>query len=175
MPGETSANEQAEAQPEVRTKKRTTAKKQKKAKENAETEAQIDAEGEAKIQEQSESFRNAYRIIDLDENDRPRERLKHLGAQSLTNAELIAILLRVGVPGENAVQVGQRLLKHFGGLAGLHRADIDLLCAEHGIGTAKAAHIKRRLNLVTDYASKRRRNARPSTARQMRLPWCNMR
>ena len=63
-----------------------------------------------------------YRIMDLHESERPRERLAALGAQALSNAELIAILLRVGVTGENAVQVGQRLLNKFGGLSGLHRA-----------------------------------------------------
>jgi DNA repair protein RadC len=56
-----------------------------------------------------------YRIMDLHESDRPRERLASLGPQALSNAELIAILLRVGVTGENAVQVGQRLLNKFGG------------------------------------------------------------
>jgi DNA repair protein RadC len=55
-------------------------------------------------------------------NDRPRERLALLGLQVLTNAEPLAILLRVGVPGENAVQVGRRLLLKFNGLSGLHRA-----------------------------------------------------
>ena len=57
-----------------------------------------------------------YRIMDLHESDRPRERLAALGPQALSNAELIAILLRVGVTGENAVQVGQRLLNKFGAL-----------------------------------------------------------
>ncbi len=52
-----------------------------------------------------------YRIADLPEGDRPRERLAKLGAQALSSAELIAILLRVGVPGESAVQMGQRLLQ----------------------------------------------------------------
>ena len=66
-----------------------------------------------------------YRITDLHENERPRERLASLGPQALSNAELIAILLRVGVQGENAVQVGQRLLHSFGGLGGLHRAPFD--------------------------------------------------
>ncbi len=88
-----------------------------------------------------------YRITDLDENERPRERLARLGAQSLSNAELIAILLRVGVPGENAVQVGQRLLQTFGGLRGLHRAAFDEVCAQHGIGEAKAAQIKAAIEL----------------------------
>jgi len=46
---------------------------------------------------------STYRITDLAASERPRERLANPGPQSLTNAELLAILLRVGVPGENAV------------------------------------------------------------------------
>jgi DNA repair protein RadC len=88
-----------------------------------------------------------YRITDLHEAERPRERLASLGPQALSNAELIAILLRVGVPGENAVQVGQRLLQKFGGLAGLHRAPIEELTGQHGIGEAKAAQVKAAIEL----------------------------
>ena len=89
----------------------------------------------------------AYRIADLHETERPRERLAELGAQALNPAELLAILLRVGVPGENAVQVGQRLLKKFGGLRGLHRAPLEELIKEHGIGSAKAVQIKAAIEL----------------------------
>jgi len=88
-----------------------------------------------------------YRITDLHETERPRERLASLGPQALTNAELIAILLRMGVAGENAVQVGQRLLQQFGGLGGLHRAPIEELINQHGIGEAKAAQIKAAIEL----------------------------
>ncbi len=88
-----------------------------------------------------------YRITDLAEEERPRERLARLGPQSLSNAELLAILLRVGVPGENAVQLGQRLLQELGGLIGLHRADFQEVCAQHGIGPAKAAQIKAAIEL----------------------------
>lgn len=88
-----------------------------------------------------------YRITDLQESDRPRERLSALGPQALSNAELIAILLRVGVPGENAVQVGQRLLQKFGGISGLHRAPFVELCKQHGIAEAKAAQIKAAIEL----------------------------
>ncbi len=88
-----------------------------------------------------------YRITDLQENDRPRERLAALGPQALSNAELIAILLRVGVPGENAVQVGQRLLQKFQGIRGLHRAPFVELCKQHGIAEAKAAQIKAAIEL----------------------------
>jgi DNA repair protein RadC len=65
----------------------------------------------------------------------------------LTNAELIAILLRVGVPGENAVEVGQRLLQKYKGILGLRRAPVEDLVSEHGIGQAKAAQIKAAIEL----------------------------
>lgn len=91
--------------------------------------------------------RPAYRISDLHESDRPRERLAALGPQALTNAELLAILLRVGVPGENAVEVGQRLLQAFGGLRGLHRAPFKELMGQHGMGEAKASQIKAAIEL----------------------------
>jgi len=101
------------------------------------------------------SSKTDYRITDLNLSERPRERLADLGPQALSSAELIAILLRVGVSGENAVQVGQRLLQTFNGIAGLHQAPFEDLVSEHGIGTAKAAQIKaaielgRRLTLET--------------------------
>jgi DNA repair protein RadC len=88
-----------------------------------------------------------YRITDLDEADRPRERLAKIGAQALTNAELLAILLRVGVQGENAVQVGQRLLHDLGGLTGIHRAAFEEVCAQRGVGPAKAAQLKAAIEL----------------------------
>ena len=88
-----------------------------------------------------------YRILDLAESERPRERLAKLGPNALSAPELLAILLRTGVPGENAVQVGQRLLNKFGGIFGLHRASFEDVCAEHGIGPAKAAQIKAALEL----------------------------
>ena len=88
-----------------------------------------------------------YRITDLLSTERPRERLATLGAQALTTAELLAILLRVGVAGENAVQLGQRLLQEFGGLAGLHRGAFLDVCNVHGVGKAKAAQIKAAIEL----------------------------
>lgn len=88
-----------------------------------------------------------YRITDLAVNERPRERLAEVGPGSLSNAELLAILLRVGVQGENAVQLGQRLLQDFGGLTGLHQAAFVEVCKQHGIGAAKAAQIKAAIEL----------------------------
>lgn len=96
---------------------------------------------------ESNNPKPTYRIADLHEADRPRERLSALGAQALTNAELLAILLRVGVKGENAVEVGQRLLKKFNGLGGLHRTPFKELMKQHGLGEAKAAQIKAAIEL----------------------------
>jgi DNA repair protein RadC len=81
------------------------------------------------------------------ESERPRERLAKYGTQVLTNAELMAILLRVGVPGENAVELGRRLLDEFGGITGLHRAPFDVVCDARGMGPAKTAQIKAALEL----------------------------
>lgn len=89
----------------------------------------------------------AYRITDLHESERPRERLKSLGPEALSNAELLAILLRTGLPGENVIQIGQRLLQTFGGLSGLHRVPFEELCAQRGVGAAKAAQIKAAIEL----------------------------
>ncbi len=89
----------------------------------------------------------AYRITDLSSSDRPRERLAALGPQALSNAELIAILLRVGIQGENSVQMGQRLLQDLGGLHGLHRASVLEISQQHGLGLAKAAQIKAAIEL----------------------------
>jgi len=88
-----------------------------------------------------------YRITDLNETERPRERLSALGPQALSTAELLGILLRVGVQGQNAVEMGQQLLSDFHGLAGLHRAPFEELTNQHGIGEAKAAQIKAAIEL----------------------------
>jgi DNA repair protein RadC len=79
------------------------------------------------------------RITDLPHDDRPRERLIAAGPQSLNNAELLAVLLRVGVKGENAVRMSERVLKELGGLPSLHRASATDLRQLKGIGKAKAA------------------------------------
>ena len=94
-----------------------------------------------------EEEKYSYRISDMQASQRPRERLEKLGAGSLNDAELLGILIRVGLPGENAVQVGQRLLNHLGGLYGIHRADFADVCQEKGIGRAKAAQIKAAIEL----------------------------
>ncbi len=95
----------------------------------------------------------SYRIRDLESSQRPRERLASLGATSLSNAELIAILLRTGIKGINAVQLGQKILMDCSGLAGLHRSSYTELCRMRGVGPAKAAQIKAAIELGNRFAA----------------------
>jgi DNA repair protein RadC len=91
--------------------------------------------------------RTNYRISDLTSSERPRERLAALGAESLSNAELIAILLRSGVEGMNVLQLAQKILVDVGGLAGIHRTPYEDLCQVHGVGPAKAAQLNAAIEL----------------------------
>ncbi len=86
-------------------------------------------------------------IRDLPTAERPRERLRDKGASALSNAELLAIVLRVGTPSENVLNLASRVLARFGGLVGLARAGFAELCAERGVGEAKAAQLKAALEL----------------------------
>lgn len=86
-------------------------------------------------------------IQDLPLGERPRERLQYYGASALSNAELLAILLRVGTQGENAVALGARLLTRYGGLAGLAKASFSDLKEVKGVSTAKIAQLKAALEL----------------------------
>jgi DNA repair protein RadC len=90
---------------------------------------------------------SSYRITDLTASERPRERLAALGPGALSNAELIAILLRAGVEGKNALQLARELLLDVGGLSGLHRVHYEELCGRRGIGPAKAAQLKAAVEL----------------------------
>ncbi|HMQ52787.1 MAG TPA: DNA repair protein RadC [Anaerolineae bacterium] len=86
-------------------------------------------------------------IHDFPENERPRERLVVYGEAALSNAELLAILLRVGVAGQNVLTLSTSLLRDFGGVIGLANAGIGELTAVRGISTAKAAQLKAALEL----------------------------
>lgn len=70
------------------------------------------------------------------ENERPREKLLHKGAPALSDAELLAILLRTGTAGMNAVDLARSLLKDFGGLRALLTADQQSFCRGKGLGMA---------------------------------------
>ena len=80
-------------------------------------------------------------INDLPQDQRPREKLAKLGSGSLSDAELLAIFLRVGVKGQSAIEVGKRLLNTYGSLSQLSRLELSDLAKEHGLGLAKAAQL----------------------------------
>jgi len=86
-------------------------------------------------------------IKDLPSDERPRERLAHAGAGALSTSELLAIILRTGVSGQNVLDMSQRLLAKYDGLPGLARANFAELCAEKGLGAAKTAQLKASLEL----------------------------
>jgi DNA repair protein RadC len=86
-------------------------------------------------------------LKDLPAGVRPRERLLHRGANDLSDAELLAIILRTGTPTSNALELSTRALARHGGLAGVDRAAISELCRDHGVGPAKAVQIKAALEL----------------------------
>ncbi len=87
-------------------------------------------------------------IKEMPSDERPQEKLKLRGAASLSNGELLAILLRTGLPGETVVDVAQRLLATHGGLLGLSRVDYADLCKERGLGEVKAAKLKAAVELA---------------------------
>ena len=78
------------------------------------------------------------RLKDQPASERPRERLVAQGADALSHAELIGILLRTGLKGTNAVEIGRQLLQKHGSLQALAQASVDDLQTVKGIGRDKA-------------------------------------
>ena len=87
-------------------------------------------------------------ISDWPEQERPRERLIHHGAQALSDAELLAIFLRVGVAGRNAVDLARQMVAHFGSLRALFGATLAQFAEIHGLGPAKFAQLQAVMELA---------------------------
>jgi len=81
-------------------------------------------------------------ITDWPTAERPREKLLHRGPQALSDAELLAIFLRTGVPGKTAVDLARQLLGEYGGLRALLEADCRAFCRANGLGMAKYAQLQ---------------------------------
>ncbi len=92
---------------------------------------------------------NGYHLTirELPHDERPRERIARYGPATLQTAELLALILRTGTEQDNVIDLAQKLLARYGGLAGLWRADFADLCQEHGLGPAKVAQLKAALEL----------------------------
>ncbi len=107
-----------------------------------------------------------YTIADLPADARPRERLARYGAASLSDAELIAIILRSGAEGLNVIDMATALMRHFNSsLAELGQAGFEQLQERHGIGPAKASQILAALEL-----GKRVALASPESRPQVQTP-----
>ncbi|MHB1175353.1 MAG: RadC family protein [Sulfuriferula sp.] len=87
-------------------------------------------------------------IRDWPEDDRPREKLLQRGAQALSDAELLAIFLRTGVPGKSAVDMARDLVHQFGSLTRLFAASRGEFCAIHGLGDAKYTQLQAVLEMA---------------------------
>jgi DNA repair protein RadC len=81
-------------------------------------------------------------ITDWPEGERPREKLLTQGPQALSDAELLAIFLRVGVVGKSAVDLARDLLTEFGSLNGIFNASRDALTAVNGMGDSKYVQVQ---------------------------------
>ncbi len=92
-------------------------------------------------------------IKDLPQGERPRERLKQHGPKHLNNTELIAILLRTGMTGENVISLSSRVLTALGRLAGLGRSSFTELCSQRGLSEAKACQLLAAVELGRRFVS----------------------
>lgn len=90
-----------------------------------------------------------YSIQDLPKEERPRERLLRRGSESVSTAELIAILLGSGLKGKSVIALANELVSSFGCLRKLSEATVEELCQVKGIGQAKAIQLKACFTLGT--------------------------
>ena len=84
-------------------------------------------------------------------DDRPREKLIRDGADNLSDAELLAVLLRSGVSGKDAVSIARELIVHFGGLRGVLDCDYRQFCARPGAGPVGYATLAAALEVARRY------------------------
>jgi len=98
-------------------------------------------------------MKKQFTVNDLPPKERPRERLKSLGAEALSSTELLAIIMGRGVSGESVIVTAQRLLKKYGDLKGIASASVEELTGIRGIGPAKACQIRAAFEMAGRLAS----------------------
>jgi DNA repair protein RadC len=99
-------------------------------------------------------------IVSWPADERPRERLIARGPHALTDAELVAILLRVGMHGKSAIELGREILTRFGSIKGMMHAPLDGWQEIKGLGNAKVAQLQAAMELG-------RRAALPGTTEKL--------
>ena len=100
-------------------------------------------------------------ITDWPADQRPREKLLAQGAAALSDAELVALFLRTGIAGKNAVELARELIGVCGGLNGLLSADRTALAHVRGLGSAKLAQLAAVLELARRCLGEQLRNGTP--------------
>lgn len=84
---------------------------------------------------------NSLKIKDIPQNERPKEKLLTYGAETLSNSELLALILRTGIQGENVLQLSDRLISELEGLDGILSASFKDITSIKGIKEGKASQI----------------------------------
>ena len=102
-------------------------------------------------------------IRDWPAGERPREKLLEKGSAQLSDAELLAIFLRVGVKGKSAVDLARQLLSHFGSLRTLLTASQEDFCAIPGLGPAKYAQLQATLEMGRRHLGESLERGKPLT------------
>ena len=97
------------------------------------------------------------KLTDWPADERPREKLLQHGAGMLSDAELLAIFLRTGISGSNAVDLSRQLLSSFGSLRNLLAADKASFCQHRGLGEAKFAQLQAVLEMARRFQSEQLR------------------
>ena len=108
----------------------------------------------------------AYTVKSLPLDERPRERLLKAGADSLSDGELLAIILRTGLPGEMVTELANSLLAEYGGFWGLANASVEQLQRRKGLKGAKVAQLKAAIDIGRRMSRTQQHDSRP----QVRTP-----
>ncbi|QKK01193.1 MAG: DNA repair protein RadC [Pseudomonadota bacterium] len=106
------------------------------------------------------------RIADWPMTERPRERLLEHGPAGLSDAELLAILLRTGCHGRSALDLARMLISRHNGLRGLLEAGCEQFCATPGLGPAKYAQIQAAIELARRHLRENLARGQPLTSPQ---------
>ncbi|WP_286264128.1 RadC family protein [Thalassotalea atypica] len=91
------------------------------------------------------------RLKDWPSQERPREKLLRLGANSLSDAELLAIFLRTGIKGCHVVDLARNLLQTFGSISAIYSASLEEFCQANGLGTTKFVQLQACLEMSKRY------------------------
>ncbi|MCG2633739.1 MAG: DNA repair protein RadC [Gammaproteobacteria bacterium] len=108
-------------------------------------------------------------------SERPREKLLERGAEALSDAELLAIILRTGLPGRTAIDLARDLLTRFGSLKQLLNADQQSFCAEAGLGPAKYAQFRAVVEIGARYLAEEITHNQPLTSPTSAIDYLRMR